>query len=192
MTNQHPLIIGDSRSDAWYTPTPLYNRIGEYFGHNWLDLAADQTAIDYPGEDGDRMKPTMYGYQDQYFTPNHRIIEAPHGLNHHFGVFCNPPGGKNRNLKYQLFEMALDWWYDGHEVLWLVYNINSLQPLIKKLPTVFGPQLLVFSKRLEYEGNQPSTGNFFGSALIRLPDQDSTPDAFKSAFQEFGMVFTSL
>lgn len=183
MTN----IIGKSDSDKWYTPTPLYADIVAFYDNRFVDVAADREAIEYRRPHN---RPDWYVDHDGLKQWTHGPASWAE-VSRYAGLYGNPPGGKDRMLKYRMFDQYADQaTKEDRELIWLVYNVSQLQPLVKRYPEMVARMhLLVFRDRLQYEGNG-GTGNFFGSAMLYLPNSNTTTaEHFRSYFGGYGAIY---
>lgn len=174
----HDKLSGRSIRDDYYTPTSLYGLIARFFEYAFADLACSGHAYQHRSPE---IRPTYYQSDKGW-----EIGAPPTGTS----IFCNPPGGKDTQLKYLLFDQAIDLRERGSELIWLVYNINSLQPLIRRYkPALELSRILLFDRRLEWENKgEKDTGSFFSSALIYLPSPDGSSDQFGQTFGHLGLI----
>jgi ParB family chromosome partitioning protein len=170
-------IQHSSRSDEWFTPPDIIQRVRQALGGIDLDPASCAKANE------------VVGAGEYYDADRNGLVLPWHGR-----VFCNPPGGKVGNRsKMGLFwdKLLCENAISGlRGSVFLCFSLEAAQSTQQYRRSILDYPFCVPAKRVRFvpgdggRAEAPSHSN----AIVYVPGSDNRTDAFVRAFDSLGKV----
>ncbi|MGL5074483.1 MAG: DNA N-6-adenine-methyltransferase [Waterburya sp.] len=169
-----------SRSDEWYTPSYIIDRVHQVIGLPDLDPASSKTA-----------NQTIKA--KKYFTREDNALLKTHWADRPVSVFLNPPGGKlgNKSLTAMFWQKLMDLRAEGllSEAIFMGFSLEHLAVTQSCTYSVGHFPIVIPAKRIRFVSPQGTFNSPTHSNVIAyIPGIENNTQAFKNVFGDLGII----
>ncbi len=172
-------IQHSSRTDCWYTPLDILERVRRVIGPIEFDPASDRFG---------NMRVGAKTYFSKTSQSDGLSLGWPEGTN----IFCNPPGGKrgNQSMTALFWARLMSYRPVIKEAIFLCFSAEALQNTQGKgVPSICRFPFCVPKRRIRFvneqgEGASPSHSN----VIVYVPGSLNNTVQFESTFADLGDV----
>lgn len=166
-------IMHSSRTDRWFTPIPIIERVKKVLGPIDLDPASEPLANERVGA-------------GEYYTEDGQNLKW-------FGtMFINPPGGKTGNQSNTaiFWKKLMQSRNKIQHAIFLAFSLEALQTTQGKgVPSIGEFPFCVPARRIRFDTPfGPSKAPSHSNVIVYVPGQRDTSDLFRQVFVELGVV----
>lgn len=173
-------IQHSSRTDQWFTPVPIINRVRAVLGFIELDPASCAEANDIIGAG------TYFDIHDDGLIQDWSKYKT---------IFLNPPGGKigNKSQSVMFWQKLMENRDSFDHAIYMGFSIEQLAvsqgkgtPAMGEFPFCIPAKRIKFVNPAE-EKNQPSHANI----IVYVPGREDERELFADVFRDLGTIINT-